>query len=726
MITADELVKKIREYHTNFDEQKVLDAYNFSLQSHSSQVRSSGEPYFTHPLAVAQILVDLKLDDSSIITALLHDTVEDTGATLEEIEKKFGEDIANLVDGVTKLSKIENLPTSQRAAENFRKLVMAMSQDIRVLLVKLADRLHNMQTINFIKSEERRVRISSESLAIYAPLAARIGMYKIRDELQELSFGQIHFEARNYIVEQLVQLKESKRDIIEKIIEDLTEKILAADKNENIEFEISGREKKPYSIWNKMKSQNIGFHYLYDVMAFRIVVNGVADCYRVLGVVNSNYNMIPGSFKDYISTPKENGYQSIHLSVLGPQSKKIEIQIRTRQMHQVAELGVAAHWSYKEKKKSDSENDQYKWIRELIGLFEQMGDASEVLRDHKINLHKDQVFCFTPGGDVFNLPVGATVIDFAYAIHSEIGNNCIGAKVNGLIAPFRQRLENGDQVEISTSKNGKPSPTWMQFVITSKAKATIKHFIRSQKYNEYTMLGKAILNKFFASKSLEINEKLLEKTLKHFNKKTVNDLYVFVAEGLISKANVLKAIYPDHKDENQKKPKKIKAKDKPNPNDWFKKKQNKYSLPIEGLVAGMAIHFAGCCHPIPGDEIVGVINTGTGVTIHNRFCHNVKVIAVNPQRLLDVCWKNTQGLDTEFYHSRICITMHNESGSLADVSSIIAKKEVNITNIKINNRSTDFFEVIIDMNVKNTNHLEEIMSALRMSRKIIEVSRYDG
>lgn len=725
MISGYELIEKIKKYHTNFDEQKILLAYNFSLQSHSSQVRSSGEPYFTHPLAVAEILVDLKMDVASIITALLHDTVEDTGATLETIEKIFGEEISALVDGVTKLSKIENLPTSQRAEENFRKLLMAMSQDIRVLLVKLADRLHNMQTINFIKSPERRVRISAESLAIYAPLAARIGMYKIRDELQELSFAQIHPEARNYIVEKLDELRESKRDIIENIIDDLKAKIVT----ENINFEISGREKKPHSIWNKMKSQNIGFHYLYDVMAFRIVVDNISDCYRVLGVVNSNYNMIPGSFKDYISTPKENGYRSIHLSVLGPKSKKIEVQIRTKEMHQVAELGVAAHWTYKEKKKADSENDQYKWIRELINLFEQMGNTGEVLRNHKINLHKDQVFCFTPNGDIFNLPVGATVIDFAYAVHSEVGNHCVSAKVNGTIAPLRQRLENGDQVEIITNKSSRPSPTWMQFVITSKAKGAIKHFIRSQKYAEYSTLGKAILHKFFASKNLEISEKLVEKVLKDLNKKTVNDLYVFVAEGLVSRNDVLKAVYPEYKDEGQKKTTKGKSKEKLSEqeklNEWFKKK-HKHSLPIEGLVSGMAIHFAGCCHPIPGDEISGVINTGTGVTIHNRFCHNLKAIALNPQRLLDVCWKSGEDFDSELYHSRICITMHNESGSLADVSSIIAKKKVNITNIKIHNRSADFFEVIIDMNVKNTEHLEEIMSSLRMSRKIIEVSRYDG
>ncbi len=715
MLTGHELVEKIKKYHTNFDEQLVLDAYHISSQSHSSQVRSSGEPYFSHPLAVAEILIDYRLDATSIITALLHDVVEDTNINLEFIEQKFGEEIANLVDGVTKLSKIESLSSSRKAAENFRKLLMAMSQDIRVLLVKLADRLHNMQTIHFIKSEEKRIRIANESLAIYAPLAARIGMYKMRDELQELSFVQINPESRNYIVEKLNELKESKKDIIDKIIHDLEEKISAS----KINAEVSGREKHPYSIWNKMKRKNIGFNYLHDITAFRIVVENIGDCYAALGVINSSYNMIPGSFKDYISTPKENGYRSLHLLVLGPQSKKIEIQIRTKEMHQVAELGVAAHWRYKEKTKVTNENEQYKWIRELISLFEHMGDANEVLRDHKIQIHKDQVFCFTPSGDIFNLPVGATIIDFAYAVHSEIGNKCVSAKINGVTAPLRQQLDNGDQVEIITDKNSKPSPTWTQFAITSKAKVTIKHFIRNERYSEYAVLGKAILYKFFASHNLEVNEKLLEGVLRNFNKKTLNDLYVFVAEGLITRNEVLKTVYPEYQDENQKKVKKENA----NKDDWFKM-PSKHSLPVEGLVLGMAINFANCCHPIPGDDIVGVINTGSGVTIHNRNCNNLKAIVFNPQRLLDVCWKNDD--NNNLYQTCIMILVQNSSGSFADVSSIIASNKINIINIKINNRSSDFFEMVIDMEAKSTKHLEEIMSTLRASKKIIEVNRFNG
>lgn len=515
-------------------------------------------------------------------------------------------------------------------------------------------------------------------------------------------------------MDKLDELRESKKDIVEKIIDDLKEKISCTS---NIKFEISGRQKQPYSIWNKMKSHNVGFAYLYDIMAFRIVVENIADCYQVLGIINSNYNMIPGSFKDYISTPKENGYRSLHLSSLGPQNKKIEIQIRTKEMHKSAELGVAAHWSYKDEVRVGIENEQYKWIRELMNLFEQMGDASEVLKNHKIQMHDDQVFCFTPNGDIFNLPVGATIVDFAYAIHSQIGNSCISGKINGVTKTLRQRLENGDQVEIITGKDAKPSPVWLQFVATSKAKAAIKNFIRNEKYAEYSALGKAIINKFFASKNLEINDKLLKGILANFNKKTLNDLYVFIAEGLITRIDVLKAVYPDFKDESQKKPKSENI----NKNDWFKKAPAKYSLPIDGLVAGMAIHLANCCHPIPGDNIVGIINTGAGVTIHNRTCQTLKTVALNSQRLLDVCWKDRQ--DEDLYQSRIIIIMHNTAGSLAEVSNVIAKKKINITNIQINSRSVDFFEVVIDIEVKNAEHLESIMSDLRMLKKIIEVKK---
>jgi GTP diphosphokinase / guanosine-3',5'-bis(diphosphate) 3'-diphosphatase len=719
MISASELISKIRPYHPNLNEALVQKAYIFSKAAHGNQKRHSGDPYFSHPLAVAEILTDLKLDQESIITALLHDVVEDTEVTIEEIEKEFGEDVAKLVDGVTKLGKIESIPSNERVAENFRKLALAMSEDIRVLLIKLADRLHNMRTLFYVPSKEKKNKKAKESLDIYAPLAGRIGLNTIKEELQELSFEIIDCETRNYIVAQLDELREKNKNLIEKITEDLSNLM----KTENIDCEISGREKKPYSIWTKMKKQNVGFHNMHDIMAFRIVAKDVGECYRILGVVNSHYNMIPSTFKDYISTPKENGYQSMHLAILGPFNKKIEIQIRDKKMHEVSELGVAAHWRYKEKNpKLKANNDHYRWMRELISLFENSENSSEVLKQHKLSMHKDEVFCFTPNGDIFNLPFGSSVVDFAYAVHSGVGNSCVSAKVNGAIVPLRQKLENGDQVEIVTSKSAKPSTNWLQFVNTSKAKSAIKHFIKAEKFDEYSSLGRAILNKFFASKDLELSDKILEKTLSHFRKKTIADLCVKVAEGVISRQDVLKTIYPDFK-EDDKQAKLLKSSLAQNAE---KRKKSNYSLPIEGLVAGMAMHYAGCCNPIPGDPIVGVINTGTGVTIHNQTCRNLKNLVLTPQRILDVCWKSDEEIGDEMYASRIRVLIENKTGGLADITSIIAKKKVNIGNIKTTSRSADHFEVVIDVDVKSVDHLEEILSALRISRKILEVERIGG
>ena len=723
MLTAQELICKIKSYYPNVNEELITKSYLFAKNAHGNQKRHSGESYFLHPVAVAEIVADLKLDEESIVSALLHDVVEDTEVTLAEIAENFNEDIAKIVDGVTKLSKIENLHNSDRVAENFRKLTMAMSQDIRVLLVKLADRLHNMQTIDYVPSKEKRLKQANESLEIYAQLAGRIGLNKIKDELQDLAFKVINPEVRNSIISKLNEIRENNKNIIEKIINKLYEIL----HDQDVSCEISGREKKPYSIWIKMKAKNIGFYNLHDIMAFRIVVKDVANCYKTLGIINSYFNMIPGSFDDYISTPKDNGYRSLHLAILAFEGNKIEIQIRDLQMHQASELGVASHWNYKEKfiKRSNhneqinnKEKDQYRWIRELLSLFENSESASEVLCQHKLNMHKDEVFCFTPNGDIFNLQYGSTIVDFAYAIHSEVGNNCVSAKVNGMIAPLRQSLENGDQVEIITAKNSKPSPNWLQFAITSKAKSAIKNFIRNQKFHEYRTLGQVIIQKYFALKNLEFNEKLIEKSLGSFNKKTLADLYFKIADGTISRQEILKNIYPDFVEEgrviNYAKPLQK------------KEKKSSYHLPISGLVDGMAIRYAGCCNPIPGDSILGIINTGTGVTIHQKMCHNLKNLALNPQHVVDVCWRDDEDVTNENFSSQIRVVVENRSGALAEITSLIAKKKININHIKTTNRCQDLFEVIIDINVKNVEHIEEILSALRFSKKTIQVERIAG
>jgi len=718
MISSQELITKIKQYNPKVNESLIQKAYLLSKDAHGNQKRHSGELYFSHPLAVAEILIDLKLDQDSIITALLHDIVEDTEVSIEDIEKIFGNEISKLVDGVTKLSKIESWQANERMAENFRKLTIAMSEDIRVLIIKLADRLHNMRTLSYLPSKEKKIKKAKESLEIYAPLAGRIGLNKIKDELQDLSFAIVNHEDRNNIIEKLKEIKEKNKNIIDLILKEISELF----KKENFDCEISGREKKPYSIWIKMKSKNISFYNLHDIMAFRIITKNIGECYRALGIINSNYNMIPGSFDDYISNPKENGYKSLHLAIIGPQGNKIEIQIRDQEMHQISEIGIACHWNYKEKNilnnnknlKSE-EGNQYRWIRELLMLFENSETASDVLKNHKLSLHRDEVFCFTPNGDIFNLPHGASVIDFAYAIHSEIGNSCISAKVNGIIAPLRQKLENGDQVEIITAKNSKPSVNWIQYAITSKAKSSIKNFIKNEKYNEYNILGKAILQKFFVSKDLDFNEKILEKALIFYNKKNLSDLFFKIADGTISRQEILKIVYPDYTEDS-----------KVLKNLFDKKINNKYSLPIEGLIDGMVIKYGGCCNPIPGDRIVGVINTGSGVTIHNQMCNNLKHLALNTQRILDVCWKNDSEIGDESYNAQIRVVVENRSGALAEITSVIAKKKMNINHIKTTNRSSDIFEVVIDIMIKNVEHLEEVLSALRISKKTIAVERISG
>lgn len=711
MIGLPELLTKIRNYKPNFDEALIRKSYLFSKESHGGQKRHSGDLYFSHPVAVAHIIADLKLDEESIATALLHDVAEDTDVTLEEIRNIFGDNIAHLVDGVTKLGKIEGATYNQHLAENLRKLTVAMSHDLRVLLIKLADRLHNMRTISYMPSQEKKIKKAKETLDIYAPLAGRIGLNKIKDELQELSFAVINPDARSEIVRQLSEIRQKKQNLIDDILQEF-HKIFAQD---DFVCEITGREKKPYAIWTKMKKQNIGFHNIYDIMAFRIITENIAGCYRALGLINSNYSMIPSSFKDFISTPKENGYQSLHLTILGPHSCKIEIQIRDSNMHKIAENGVAAHWHYKEKfsnhhkekvTKAFESKDSYGWIRELITLFEHSENASDVLQ-HKFSMQSSQVFCFTPNGDIFNLPLGSTVIDFAYAIHSEIGNNCVSAKVNSVIAPLRHKLENGDQVEIITDKNSKPSPTWLQFAFTTKARSAIKSFIRSEKFMEYSNLGRAILSKSFAARNLEISDNILEKTLIKFHKKSIANLYIAIAEGKVLREDVIREAYPDFKENKVAK----------TPDNFAKT-----SLPISGLVPGMAINYAKCCNPISGDKILGIINIGSGISVHRYDCNIANNIALNSQTILDVCWQNDKNSNAT-YAGKIRAVVENKSGGLADITTIIATQKVNISLIKTTNRSADIFEVVIDLEVKNLEHLEDVISQLRISNKIIEVER---
>ncbi len=714
MIKPAELAEKIRAYDPDVDEDAVARAYAYSMKKHATQMRESGELYFTHPLEVASKLTQYKLDTASIITALLHDTVEDTDATLDEIESLFGTEIRGLVDGVTKLNRLEIKSESSKQAENFRKLVLAMAQDLRVLMVKLADRLHNMETLHYIVKPEKRQRIARETLEIYAALAERIGMRRMKEELQDLAFKELFPEARDSIVKRLEFLRNQGNNQVERVENILRE--LAINGGLPKDTIIYGREKKPYSIWKKMESKGVAFEQLADIVGFRVLTNTVAECYHMLGLIHEKYHTIPGHFKDFISTPKVNGYQSIHTSVIGPQQQRIEVQIRTREMHEVAEYGVAAHWGYKQgEEKARTEGKQYRWVRELLEIMEQSDGAEEFLENTKLEMYHDQVFCFTPKGDIIALPRGSTPVDFAFAVHSGVGFTCVGAKVNGRIVPLKHIIKNGDQVDIITAKTQTPSPSWERFVVTGKAKSEIRRYIRDQQRDEYIALGRAILTKTFKQEGHDITDKMLEPALAVLKKPTAEDLYAEVGEGMINRNQVYDAVFHTRKSESAG----VK-----NPFDLsnFKKKAKKnVPMPIKGLIPGMAIHYAGCCHPIPGDKIVGIVATGKGITIHTMDCDTLENFADSPEKWIDVSWEGS-GQD-EMFVGRLKMSVSHETAALASVANVIAKDMGNISNLKIVNRSSDFFELLIDVEVKNARHLAGIITSLRAKDVVQSVER---
>jgi GTP diphosphokinase / guanosine-3',5'-bis(diphosphate) 3'-diphosphatase len=715
MIRQFELVERVKAYDPSADEDALNRAYVFAMKAHGSQSRASGDPYFSHPLGVAELLARMKLDSASIVTGLLHDTVEDTDATLDQIEQLFGKEIARLVDGVTKLSRIELQSDHTKHAENFRKLVLAMSADIRVLLVKLADRLHNMQTLHFIKSADKRRRIAMETLEIYAPLAERMGMQEMKDELENLAFAVLYPDAQESIAQRLKYLREQGGDAVPRIIAELKRTLDAA----GVEAWISGREKTYYSVWRKMQRKNISFEQLSDIMAFRIVVADVTTCYQALGVLHSTYSMVPGRFKDYISTPKPNNYRSLHSGVIGPERQRIEVQIRTREMHEVAELGIAAHWRYKQGEPPQLDGRQYRWLRELLDILEHAAGPEEFLEHTKLEMFQDQVFCFTPKGDLIALPRGATPVDFAYAVHSQVGDRTVGAKINSRLVPLRTQLQNGDQVEIVTSRNQTPSPTWERFVVTGKARACIRRFIRTQQRTQYLELGRSILAKDFRHEGHEVTEKALEGALKKLKCDSVDELLINVGSGNLTGREVVGAVFPglQRAAAEARKPARRRS---------AKKAANEdFAVPITGLIPGMAINFAGCCHPLPGDRIVGIVTTGKGVTIHTIDCETLESFSDAPERWLDVSW-HVDPAKLDGHVGRIHVVVANEPGSLGSLSTVIGKSEGNITNLKITNRSADFFEMMIDVEVKDVKHLVNIIAALRATPVINSVERARG
>ncbi len=710
-----ELLERVRAYDPDADEALLNKAYVFAMKAHGAQTRASGESFFSHPLEVAGLLLDYRLDDATIATALLHDTVEDTETNLAEIENQFGKEVAQLVDGVTKLTRLQLTSPDAKQAENFRKLVLAMSSDIRVLLVKLADRLHNMRTLHFIADSDKRKNIARETLEIYAPLAERIGMQAFKDQLQDMAFKELNPDARESILTRLGYLSTEGEGVVADIIAELERAL----RQNGLDVAIHGRKKTPYSIWQKMQSKEVEFEQLSDVMAFRIIVDSTADCYAALGVLHSTYKVVPGRFKDYISVPKPNGYRSLHTGIMGPQGQRIEVQIRTQAMHQVAEYGVAAHWQYKQGM-PELDGSEYRWLRDLRDILEHANRPEEFLEHTKLELFQDQVFCFTPKGDLLALPIGATPVDFAYAVHSEVGDKCVGAKRNGRMVPLQTQLMNGDQVEIITSKNQTPSPTWERFVVSGKARARIRRFIRQQERSQYIELGRSILEKTWRQAGYSFSPKALEGVLKSFKANSGEDLMAQVGSGQVAAREIFYSVFPGER------PSESGGDDKVVPLAWARRQgksdSRQEAVPIKGLIPGMAVHYAGCCHPLPGDRIVGIVTSGKGVTIHTIDCETLERFADQPERWLDVAWE-AGAAESSPKVGRLNVMLANEPGALGTLSTVIGKSGGNITNLKITNRAEDFFEMLVDVDVKDVKQLTNIITALRALPEITNVER---
>jgi GTP pyrophosphokinase len=732
IIRQFELTEKVHAYDPKADTDLIDAAYVLAMKAHGAQRRDNGDPYITHPVAVADILAGYRLDTRSIVTGLLHDVIEDTPVTLAEIERRFGPEVAGLVDGVTKLTRLELQSDRTKQAENFRKLVLAMSRDIRVLLVKLADRLHNMRTLHFVSKVERRERIARETMEIYAPLAERIGMDAMKTELQTLSFAQLEPEAFDTIMARLNFLRGQGADVIAEVAAELAR--VCGEAGVQV-TEVTGREKSPFSIWEKMQRRNVAFEQLSDIMAFRVVVPSREACYAALGAVHSAYPVIAGRFKDYISTPKANRYQSLHTGVTlrEPRNQKIEVQIRTPDMHDVAENGVAAHWLYKADGTSASptEMQRFRWVQDLLEILDNSSAPDEFLENTKLELYQDQVFCFTPKGQLIQLPRGATPVDFAYAVHSQVGDTCVGAKVNGRLLPLRHVLQNGDQVEIMTARGGTPSAQWERFCVTGKARARIRRYVHQQQRTQNIDQGRAALAKAFRQEGLDGSEKVLETALKLLKMSSVADLHAAVGSGNIGPKDVVHAAYPQLK-QAPRAPRMLPSLGSlggtVGASTGLRPGRNEPAVAISGLVSNMAVFYAGCCHPLPGEAITGIITTGKGVTIHTRNCQNLESFASTPERFIDVDWEFA-GLahDRSASHTaRISVIANHEPAALANVANAVAKYDASVTNLKIVNRQQDFFEILVDVEVRDLRHLMSVIAGLRATPNITEVERSRG
>lgn len=690
-----ELIEKVRAYDPDVDEALINRAYVFSMKAHGAQVRASGDPYFSHPIEVAGILTELKLDAETIVTAILHDTIEDTVATPEQIEKLFGPNVARLVDGVTKLSKIEAQSENERAAENLRKFLLALSDDIRVLLVKLADRLHNMRTLHHVPNEDKRRRIAKETMDIYAPLAERIGMYEIMNEMQGLAFQQLEPDAFASVTRRLEQLHTAGGDLVSRI--GLGLQLHLSD--HGLEAEVTGREKHPFSIWKKMAERHISFEQLSDVMAFRVIVDTTDDCYRALGLIHQRWPMVPGRYKDYVSTPKRNGYRSLHTSIIHDSKTRIEIQIRDREMHAQAERGLAAHWAYKEGKPVD--DIKVPWIDDLVEILDHADSPEELLEHTRMAMYQDRIFAFTPKGELIQLPKGATPIDFAYAVHTDLGDQSVGAKVNGRVVPLRTLLDNGDQVEILASKAQHPQPSWLRFVTTGKARAGIRRFVRHKERDETIELGRKIYDEIVARLPAPLGAEALKRAVKAFKVEDADALMIRVARRTVSDLELMEALMPGSAGGDVA----------PRPIG------QRTAISIKGLTPGVAFDLATCCHPIPGDRIVGLRREDEGIEVHVIGCD--KLASGIDADWLDLAWGDGSDGGT----ARLTVILRDIAGALGEMAGIMGIKGANIVNLGLAHRDGSFHTFNVDVEVHDLAHLHSLTAALRSADGVSQVER---
>ncbi|MDX2307300.1 MAG: bifunctional (p)ppGpp synthetase/guanosine-3',5'-bis(diphosphate) 3'-pyrophosphohydrolase [Hyphomicrobium sp.] len=737
MMRQYELVERVQSYDPKADEALLNRAYVYAMKAHGHQKRASGDPYFSHPLEVAAILTELKLDDATVATALLHDVIEDTDATRAEIDQLFGPEIGALVDGLTKIKRLDLVSKKTEQAENFRKLLIAISTDIRVLLVKLADRLHNMRTLEHMKPESRK-RISEETIDIYAPLAGRMGMQALRDELEDHAFRWLNPEAYQTVAAKLTELRDNNGGLVDEIEEALKSKLLAA----GIAAEVYGREKKPYSIWSKMSNRQISLEQLSDIYAFRVVVASIDDCYRVLGVVHSTWRAVPGRFKDYISTPKQNNYQSIHTTVVGPRHQRVELQIRTRLMHDVAEYGVAAHSVYKDASNGhgvpsvyDKDSGPYVWLRRLVETLLEGSNPEEFLEHTKLELFQDQVFCFTPKGRLIALPRGATPLDFAYSVHTDVGNSAVGAYVNGRHVPIDTRLRNGDEVEIRTAKGHVPPAAWESLCVTGRAQSAIRRAAREAVRRQYVELGRRLTVAAFEAAGQTYADEQAKRVLSKFQQKSLEEVLAAVARGEILPGDVLKAVAPEAVTQNV-----AAASNENQLKGWLGLAQFaglKLKPQVAGQVATGSVQAAAggislrglkddvpvIFEPggaVPGDRIVGVLEPGSGIRIFQ--IHSPRLKEFEHQRWIDMTW-DIAPEKHERFPAKLALTGQNKPGALAEIAEVIGQAEGNIDNIKMTRRASDFTEMRIEIEVFDLAHLNRIIGGLKNKRVVEKVER---